>query len=500
MLPSIVLPLKRTQIKKIKEEGNTMYSIIIFGTGSSAEAIVSQINTNKASIIAFLDNNMEKQGKLIRGIPVHPPQILKDQGVSYDYIVIASQYVSSIYNQLLELEVDVGKMIPMYSEVHTSQVKDYIDSVLNEITYTDNHEIKRISMVTVNRSGCNSRALYHLAPGYIKDKYELILSEKGSLSNVENNVVITTHRNVAFRGNKINIEMWHGFPLKGMGRMNRNVNQEDTDSSENWTSANFIASYSDMYTTLMNACFPTNFSQFTITGMPRNDYLYRSKGRDGLIKIFGDEIRDRTIVFYLPTFRKKTTYSSRDFEEGNRIWNNTFGFEHFDEVRFSNFLEQHKILLVSKQHAFEKAVYAHGISGCLRNHVLQLTDQALEEHNLDLYEVLNACDVLITDYSSVYFDYLLLDRPIIFTPVDIEDYRKTRGFLLEPYDFWTPGEHVISQEALEESLLRALSKPKAHEKQREMVRNIVHTYQDGCSSERVWRCIDELISKYRTQK
>ncbi|MCM3338748.1 CDP-glycerol glycerophosphotransferase family protein [Paenibacillus sp. MER TA 81-3] len=476
-----------------------MYSIIIFGTGSSAEAIVSQLNNNKASIIAFIDNNIEKQGMLIHGIPVHAPQSLKDNDFSYDYIIIASQFVSFIYNQLLELGVDSRKIIPIYSELHTSQIKEYIDNILNDMTYNDNHEIKRISMVSINPSGCNSRALYHLAPGYIKDKYELVLREKGSLDNVEDDAVITTHRNVALKGNKINIEMWHGFPLKGMGRMNRNVNQEDTGSSENWSSAHLISSYSDIYTTLMNACFPTNVTQYTVTGMPRNDYLYRSKGKDGIVKIFGDVIKDRTIVYYLPTFRKKTTYSTRNFEEGNRIWNNTFGFEQFDEVKFTNFLERHNILLVCKQHAFEEAVYSHVISDYMRNHVLQLTNQALEEQNLDLYEVLNACDVLITDYSSVYFDYLLLDRPIIFTPLDIEDYRKTRGFLLEPYDFWTPGEHAMSQEGLEKSLLLALSDPKAHAKQREVVRNIIHTYRDGCSTERVWRCIDELISNYRTR-
>ncbi len=55
-------------------------------------------------------------------------------------------------------------------------------------------------------------------------------------------------------------------------------------------------------------------------------------------------------------------------------------------------------------------------------HILE--DNYLRDKRLDLYEVVNAADLLITDYSSIYFDYLLLDRPIIFTPLDLEEYRK----------------------------------------------------------------------------
>ena len=47
---------------------------------------------------------------------------------------------------------------------------------------------------------------------------------------------------------------------------------------------------------------------------------------------------------------------------------------------------------------------------------------------MEFYETLNAADLLITDYSSVYFDYLLLDRPLIFVPVDLEEYIETRGY------------------------------------------------------------------------
>lgn len=57
---------------------------------------------------------------------------------------------------------------------------------------------------------------------------------------------------------------------------------------------------------------------------------------------------------------------------------------------------------------------------------------------LDVYPLLEGADVLLTDYSSLYFDYLLLDRPVAFYPFDLEAYRSSRGFYLE-YDEVTPG-------------------------------------------------------------
>jgi CDP-glycerol glycerophosphotransferase (TagB/SpsB family) len=102
-------------------------------------------------------------------------------------------------------------------------------------------------------------------------------------------------------------------------------------------------------------------------------------------------------------------------------------------------------------------------------------------------------DLLITDYSSIYFDYLLLNRPIIFTPTDLEEYRETRGFLLEPYDFWTPGPKVTSQKALQHEILKSLCDIKYFQSERETILSIIHQYRDNKSSERLWNMIDRIL-------
>ena len=61
----------------------------------------------------------------------------------------------------------------------------------------------------------------------------------------------------------------------------------------------------------------------------------------------------------------------------------------------------------------------------------------------EIMDYLNLFDVLITDYSSIYFDYMLLERPMIFLPYDLEEYEKTVGFTMD-YNEYTPGAKPIS--------------------------------------------------------
>jgi len=118
----------------------------------------------------------------------------------------------------------------------------------------------------------------------------------------------------------------------------------------------------------------------------------------------------------------------------------------------------------------------------------------LLEEKIDLYEVINAADLLITDYSSVYFDYLLLDRPIIFTPLDLEQYKKNRGFLAEPYDFWAPGPKCINYNELKNEISKCFRNKKYYEKERKTIKKIVHHYTDGNSTQRIFEMIDEMMS------
>lgn len=58
---------------------------------------------------------------------------------------------------------------------------------------------------------------------------------------------------------------------------------------------------------------------------------------------------------------------------------------------------------------------------------------------ITLHEILNAADLLISDYSSIYVEYLLLNRPVLFLQRDKDEYLDKRGIILNSADIWFPG-------------------------------------------------------------
>jgi len=142
-----------------------------------------------------------------------------------------------------------------------------------------------------------------------------------------------------------------------------------------------------------------------------------------------------------------------------------------------------------KLHPFEEEKILSHYSFSDNPNFMLLTNSKLQEKQYDIYDILGSIDILITDYSSIYFDYLLINRPILFMPVDLEEYSKKRGFVLEPYEFWTPGPKVTTIEKLVEELNIFIQNPDYYIEERKLINSLVNTYNDDHSCERVWESI-----------
>ena len=132
-------------------------------------------------------------------------------------------------------------------------------------------------------------------------------------------------------------------------------------------------------------------------------------------------------------------------------------------------LERHDATLWYRPHPLA----VQDVSG-LGARVRLATNPALEQEGRLFYEVMGAADTLVTDYSSVWIDHLLTDRPMVAFCPDLDRYRGDRGLALEPHEAWFPGPVVRTVPDLLTALEAALSRPEADAALRADRRRLLH--------------------------
>lgn len=201
-------------------------------------------------------------------------------------------------------------------------------------------------------------------------------------------------------------------------------------------------------------------------GYPRNDVFFRQSdvldliGADGVTieTVKRHSAQGQKVVLYAPTFRD--TGSGDDFIEKQAL----------DIEKLNHFCRSNRILFVFKVHPFRKLTYD-----------FDKLDQILRyKETADIYPLLPSVDLLITDYSSIFFDFLFTGRPILFFPYDYEKYTSKDRNLKYDYFWITPGPKCYSQDELQESVKQLLSSgedPSAR-KRREIM-DLSFTHQNG---------------------
>lgn len=263
--------------------------------------------------------------------------------------------------------------------------------------------------------------------------------------------VLTTHQPFKVRKSQVNLALWHGIPLKRMGTMANNTQRRDNQRNEKlWhKTADLVTSSSELYESLMSACMGIEGPRYVQLGFPRIDSLLKSPyQKDQLLAdFFSCQDPEAQVGIYVPTFR----YELDDPEVMERIKEgNFFAFSDFDLAALDQALAARKQYLLVKLHPWEMKLFSD--FHLEAKHVAFLNNSDLLAKKLDLYEILGATDFLMTDFSSIYFDYLHLDKPLIFITNYLAQYEKTRGFLLGPYEKIVPGPCVASQADLVKQL------------------------------------------------
>lgn len=270
------------------------------------------------------------------------------------------------------------------------------------------------------------------------------------------------------------INLWHGTGYKAA--------KGAVDKSKVKTTEDFLTSLGPLSSKSLSNGLQVPFEKIVVTGSPRLDYFFQDNKK---IRLKVNEKfkfdRYKKVIFWMPTFRQSQNKNiSEDYLE------NSTGLPLFntDEelTNFSCFLNRNNILLVLKIHHLQENI---PIFKRKLINIMLLHDEDLHEMGIQLYQFIPLSDALVTDYSSVSVDYLLLNKPIIYTLDDYEEYAQSRGFCLDNAINYMKGYHVYDEKELEDSLIEILNGVDRYAQERETIAKEFHSYRDGNASARI---------------
>ncbi len=283
------------------------------------------------------------------------------------------------------------------------------------------------------------------------------------------------------------VQLWHGVPLKKIGLfMDSIIEGRNSPAGRLSSTIHGKNYYYDLCVTTSEYFTSRIFSKavrakkYIESGYPRNDILFKKQlveldmidaDIETLKKI--DELRKQGFksVLYAPTW---------DDPLGNAVKSGYLNLE-----KLSEFAKNNKILFIFK---FHPSVHCDTEFGQFDNIIYY-------DSVKDIQPLLRVTDILVTDYSSVYMDYLLLDRPVVFFAYNYEKYMESQQGLLFDYKSMAPGAICYLQDQLHEALKNIVNGRKDEFAQkREEVRNLAFNHKDGKAGERIWNyIIKEMI-------
>ncbi|MBR1810397.1 MAG: CDP-glycerol glycerophosphotransferase family protein [Clostridia bacterium] len=228
--------------------------------------------------------------------------------------------------------------------------------------------------------------------------------------------------------------------------------------------------------------FRVEKSKMLFFGFPRNDLLFTESDAPAR---FGFDAFDK-IVLWLPTYRQRREKSAQKKLNAFEMQVRGSGIPAIETAedmrRVNDFLKENNCLLILKPHPAQDMSVVSEIG--LSNFFV-LTNGELQRKGVQLYALLGKTDALITDYSSVYYDYLLTDKPIGLTVGDIDEYIEKRGFVYDDPLEILKGEYINDTDGLLTFLQNVKSGNDAARDARRAIRDRIYAGRAGDAAEKI---------------
>ncbi len=269
-----------------------------------------------------------------------------------------------------------------------------------------------------------------------KEYYEIVAKSKYIITNSR------LPKYINIKKEQVYVQCWHGTPLKRLGadiiQTGRNGIEKPKDTAKSFEHEGNRINYfvspskyaSDKFITAFRLDKLGKQNCIAETGYPRNDFLINFKKEDvkTLKNKFGID-KNKRIILYAPTWRDNE-YTSED----GYIYNIAFDLDRL----YKKFGKEYQILLRTHYFISNSINYDK-----YKGFVIDVSKAD------DINEIYVISDMLITDYSSVFFDFATLKRPIVFYMYDKEEYANDiRGFYLDLDEL--PGVIIDNQKDLED--------------------------------------------------
>ena len=271
------------------------------------------------------------------------------------------------------------------------------------------------------------------------------------------------------------VQLWHGVAWKKIG--------EDTPDAKTGIlhkishKAFLFSNKCDLYITPSDETRRTHKTAFLVgddkilsVGQPRNELLMDaqacSKVKEKILSKIGT---GSTVIVYMPTFRDKTS--------------EPFSFTKIaDEI--SPVLAKHDAVILEKQH-FVQIKRDEASSQASTDRIINVADY-------DAQELLASADILVTDYSSCFFDYVLRDKPVIHYMYDYDRYKNDdRGFYFD-VDFVRSGKIVKTTDELIDHMEEVLEGNYDEPETRKIIRDRFDAYESSDNSKIIF---EEILTR-----
>ncbi len=214
-------------------------------------------------------------------------------------------------------------------------------------------------------------------------------------------------------------------------------------------------------------------------GYPMHDVFYQDTPCE--IRKITNKTYDK-VILWMPTFRKLAGAERNDSNASYPYGIPLLMFqEQIEDLQ--NLLEKLNVLLIIKIHPMQDLETIQLLMKHAGDNIVILTADTVKELDIDNYRLLKDADALISDYSSIAYSFILLDRPLAFVLCDVEEMK--HGLCVDNPEFFLTGSHIYTMSDLFGFIQEVKEGRDQYREDRRRLCDWLHEYQDGSSCERI---------------